>query len=143
MRHVPDLLSDPSRPGATIAHVDLSEPELPEPQFPEPQFPELKLPTPAFSTPLANPEEIPDLPPRSDVLGVADFHRQDVVSCARDAFAHLQAAVAGTGPAAPPMDAAQRSALEVHIEHLDRESDEHEAGLMYVASSDLIHPGSA
>jgi hypothetical protein len=96
--HVPDLLSDPSRPGATIAHVDLSEPELPEPQFPELQFPELKLPTLEFSSPLANPEEIPDLPPRSDGLGVADFNRQDVVSCPRDAFAHLQAAVSLAEP---------------------------------------------
>jgi hypothetical protein len=29
--HVPDLLSDPSRPGAISAHVDVPEPELPEP----------------------------------------------------------------------------------------------------------------
>jgi hypothetical protein len=39
------------------------------------------------------------------------------------------------------MDPAERAALEERIEHLDRESDEFEAGLMYVASSDLIHPG--
>ncbi|MGD0449385.1 MAG: TIM44-like domain-containing protein [Candidatus Dormibacteria bacterium] len=296
--------------------MDGPEPELPEPQFPELHFPELKLPTLEFSDPLANPEEIPDLPPRPDGLGagapsspvpgatrqpggeavtspaavptpdpppvrtsppppgqpgqgpsldralatlestVAGFNRQDVVSCARDAFTHLQAAVslsepercrvylteevgqavqreveslrargrrrvrgnldildasitrvdspervgvridavsslcemdegdnvvegspdlmrwgreltmsrdqagpvdrrwlisalqtpavgvAVTGPAAPPMDAAERSALEDHIEQLDRESDEHEADLMDVAASDLIHPGS-
>ena len=274
----PDRHSDPARPGATIASVDVPETELPEPQFPELRFPELKLPPLELSTPLANPEEIPDPQPELGVPGaaspasplagatgdtdaeavaVAGFNRQDVLSCARDAFAHLQAAVslsepdrcrvyvteevgqavrheveslsargrrrvrgdleildasvirvdspervgvridavsslcemderdkvvegspdlvrwgqeltmsrdhagpvarrwlisalgplavggAVTGPAAPPMDAAERRALEDRIEHLDRESDEHEAGLMRVASSDLIHPGTA
>lgn len=274
----PDLHSDPARPGATIAPMDVPETELPEPRFPELTFPELKLPTLEFSTPLANPEQIPDpqpelggpgaASPASPVAGatgktdpeavaVAGFNRRDVLSCAREAFAHLQAAVslsepercrnyvteevgqavqhevealrarcrrrvrgdldildasvtrvdsrervgvridavssvceldegdkvvegssdlvrwsqdltmaldaaapvdrrwlisalqpptvgvAVAGPAASPMDAAERKALEDRIEQLDRESDEHEAGLMYAASSDLIHPGSA
>jgi hypothetical protein len=78
-----------------------------------------------------------DLTMSPDHAGLVD--RRWLIS----ALQPLAVGVAVTGPAAPPLDAAQRSALEVHIEHLDRESDEHEAGLMYVASSDLIHPGSA
>jgi predicted lipid-binding transport protein (Tim44 family) len=77
-----------------------------------------------------------DLAMTLDAAGAAD--RRWLISALQPPA--IGAAV--TGPAGPPMDPAEERALDRRIEQLDRWSDEHEAGLTYVASSNLIHPGS-